>query len=84
MFVHAIQIGKLKKDIQNIQDKTNSQSWMDDHGRVEEDETLYHDGTLVVVNHKTKAKEILERYHDSITAGHPGIWKTWQAVKRDF
>ena len=60
LFVHAIQIGKLKRNIRNIQDKTNNQSWMNDHGCVKEDRTLFHDGALMVVNHKMKAKEILE------------------------
>ena len=84
LFVHAIQIGKLEKDIWDVQSQTNCQGWVNDHGCVEEEGTLYHDEALVVINYKTKAKEILQRYHDSITAGHPGVWKTWQAVKQDF
>ena len=84
LFVHAIQIGKLKRDIRDNQQKADQQIWINDHGCQQEEGILYHEGTLVVVDHRTKAKEILQRYHDSITAGHPGIWKTWQAVRQDF
>jgi len=29
-------------------------------------------------------RDILRRYHDGTTAGHPGMWKTMQAIQRDY
>ena len=29
-------------------------------------------------------RDLLKRYHDGMTAGHPGMWKTWQALQQDY
>jgi hypothetical protein len=41
------------------------------------------DSALVVLNEGLR-KKILEAYHNHISAGHPGILKTYQMVKKDF
>ena len=45
---------------------------------------LYKDGALVVTTKGTARRDLLKRYHDGITAGHPGVWKTLQSLRTDY
>jgi transposase InsO family protein len=38
----------------------------------------------VVPEETSLRKTLLQEYHDGPTAGHPGVWKTYRAIRRDY
>lgn len=86
LFVRVMEMGTLEKRIQDRQqvDKDIWTEWEKVHKCTKEEGALFKDGTLVVTAEEQLYKNILSRYHDGVTAGHPGIWKTWQAIRRDY
>ena len=38
----------------------------------------------MVVGGEDTCKELLETYHDALTAGHPGVLKTLRAMCKDY
>ena len=82
----ALVAGKEDKQILEHQkaDKDTLEGWKHLHQCEEQDGTLYYKGALVVMPGGEIYKDLLKRYHDGVTAGHPGIWKTWQALQRDY
>ena len=86
LFAQALQIGKLDKDIRTSK-KRNSKvfaQWKKSYQCQEINGTLYKDGALVVTMKGTAWKDLLRRYHDSITVGHLGVWKTLQSLRKDY
>ena len=81
-----MEVAHFDKDIreQQREDKGVWEEWKCIHKCEEIDTALHKDGALVVTNGDQFYKDILQNYHDSVTAGHPGVWKTWQAIKRDY
>ena len=69
---------------QQLKDMDVWEEWKRTHNCEEIDKALHKDSALVVTTGDWFYKDILQNYHDSITAGHPGIWKTWQTVKQDY
>ena len=44
---------------------------------------LYH-GQIYVPRNDNLRQEIVKRYHDHIATGHPGWWKTYELISREF
>ena len=78
--------GKEDKRIleQQKMDKDTFNEWKRLHQCEEENGVLYQQGALVVMPEGEIYKNLLNRYHDGVTAGHPGVWKTWQALQQDY
>ena len=49
-----------------------------------EDGIILFKGHVYVPKNPDLRKEIVKRYHDHIAAGHPGRWKTYELVSREF
>ena len=86
LFARVMEVAHFDRDIQErqLKDKDIWEEWKRIHKCEEIDKALHKDGTLVVTTGDQFYKDILRNYHDSITAGNPGIWKMWQAIKRDY
>ena len=65
-------------------DKNLFEEWKRIHRCEEEDGALFRKGALVVTGGKENYRDLLKRYHDRTTAGHPGVWKTWQVLQQDY
>jgi transposase InsO family protein len=74
------QLRRLQKQDENLQHRLKAQ---EDHITTQEDVILY-DGRIVVPNNDQIRLQILQSRHDHPTAGHPGVTKTLQLVRRDF
>ena len=86
LFARVMEVAHFDKDMWERQkeDKDVWEEWKCIHDCEEIDKALYKDGALVVTTRDQFYKDILQNYHDSVTAGHPGVWKTWQAIKWDY
>jgi hypothetical protein len=59
--------------------------WKEQHTIQGDDNGVWKAGAALVVTRPLENRQnILERYHDSPTAGHPGIWKTTRMVRDDY
>ena len=78
LFARALTIGAEEKRIREQQqaDKHLFEEWKRNHQCEEEDGTLFRKGALVVTGGEENYRDLLRRYHDGTTAGHPGVWKT--------
>ena len=86
LFARALAAGKEDRQILD-QQKENTETWEEWkrlHGCEEKEGTLYKRDALAVMGGGEAYKDLLKRYHDGTTAGHPGVWKTWQALQRDY
>ena len=86
LFARALTVGKEDKRILEQQkvDKEIVEEWKCLYQCEEKDSALYRNEALVVTGGKEIHKDLLRRYHDGMTAGHPGIWKTWKALQQDY
>jgi hypothetical protein len=86
LFVNAIEeeesLERLILSAQQGQEET-LQCLREEVGIQSQGKGWYKDKVLVVLD-KGLRKKILEVYHDHISAGHPGILKTYQIVSKDF
>ena len=82
LFVRALNAGKEDKQILERQkvDKDVFEEWKHLHQCEERDGVLYQNEALVVTCRGEIYKDLLKRYHNGTMAGHPGVWKTWQAL----
>ena len=60
------------------------EEWKRLHQCEKQEGVLYRKRALVVMPESEIYKDLLKRYHNGTTAGHPSIWKTWQALQRDY
>ena len=86
LFARALNAGKEDRCIleQQKEDAEVTEEWKHLYQCKEKDGTLYRKEALVVMGGKEIHQDLLRRYHDSTTAGHPGVWKTWQALQLDY
>ena len=86
LFVRALIAGKENKQIieQQRVDRDIFEEWKRLHQCEEKDGVLYQKEVLVVTCGGEIYQDLLKRYHDRITAGHLGVWKTWQALQKDY
>jgi len=59
------------------------EQWKEKYQCDEKEDVLYHHKALVVMDDQIHQK-ILCHYHDSLTVGHPGVWKTLTVVQKDY
>jgi hypothetical protein len=60
-------------------------AWKEQHTIQGDDNGVWKAGTALVVTRPLENRQnILKRYHDSPTAGHPGIWKTTRMIREDY
>ena len=78
--------GKEDKQILERQkmDKEIIEKWKHLHQCKEKNGVLYWKEALAVTCGGEIYRDLLKRYHDGTTAGHPGVWKTWQALQQDY
>ena len=86
LFMQALQIGKVDKTIREFQkkDPVTSAQWKRMYQCNKIDGILYKDGALVVTTRGSARRDLLRCYHDGVTAGHPGVWKTLQSLRKDY
>ena len=86
LFTRALTIRTEEKRIREQQqaDRSLFDEWKKAHQCKEEDGVLFRKGALVVTGGEEIYRSLLQRYHDGPTAGHPGVWKTWQALQQDY
>jgi Integrase zinc binding domain len=87
LFVRAIEIAALEQQIYALQRKEGRkmEQWKRKHTLYQDDrEAWWRAGALVVPEGTTLRKTLLQEYHEVPTAGHPGVWKTYQAIRRDY
>ena len=86
LFARALVVGKGNRQIldQQRENKDTWEEWKRLHGCEEKEGTLYKKDALVVMGRGEVYRDLLKRYHDGTTAGHPGIWKTWQMLQQDY
>ena len=87
MFIKAISMAMLDEKLRKRQKNCQPQleGWKGKyHLRKEDDGTWYKDQALVVVGGEDTCKELLETYHNALTAGHLGVLKTLRAMCKDY
>ena len=86
LFARALAVGKGDKQLLDKQ-KENRDMWEDWkhlHNCEEKEDILYKGEALAVMGGEEAYRNLLKRYHDETTAGHPGVWKTWQVLQQDY
>ena len=86
LFARALVMGKEDKQILERQKRDEDvwEEWKCLHKCKVRDGVLYRGEALAVTCGGEIHKSLLKRYHNGITVGHPGIWKTWQALQQDY
>jgi len=86
MFARAIEIATLERQLQHDQNQKENilKEWEGKHSLVQKGDGWWKGNAFVVVQPKEIARDLLERYHDTPTAGHPGIAKTTQQLVKDY
>jgi hypothetical protein len=87
LFARAIEISILEQQVHQLQ-KANSelcQKWKKKHGIYQDEwKVWWKAGSLVIPEDVQLRRMFLQEYHDTPTSGHPGVWKTYLMIKRDY
>jgi hypothetical protein len=87
LFARAIEISILERQTHQLQKENNELclAWKKKY-RIYQDEwkVWWKAGLLVVLDNKQLRHTFLQDYHDTPTSGHPGVWKTYQVLRRDY
>jgi Integrase zinc binding domain len=87
LFIKLIESTALDKQIRNQQrlDKELLEKWNKPHQLAKDSQGVWWKGRALVTTGGDDMKHtILHTYHDSITAGHPGVWKTYASLLRSY
>ena len=88
LFICTLEITALEEQIrrQQVLDTPQIKEWEKKakYGLRKREGVWWKHNALVVTRPEVFGKEILERYHDSVTGGHPGIFRTFTQVIRDY
>src|ERR1700748_987440 len=88
LFIRAGEVATIENDIRRDQRKEEGrrtlQEWTSRHGLERQGSYYWRGPGLVVVNHKALALPLLKIYHDGLTAGHPGVVKTFRDLQRNY
>jgi Integrase zinc binding domain len=87
LFIKLIESMALDKQIRDRQhlDKELLEKWDKPHQLAKDSQGVRWKGRALVTTGGDNIKcTILHTYHDSITAGHPGIWKTYASLLRSY
>jgi len=85
LFTRVIETTALDKQVRQYQsqDKKAIKQW-GRFGLTKREGRWWKGSALVVTRPNAFARDILETYHDSPTAGHPGIYRMYQQVLVDY
>ena len=84
LFLQAMEFMAVERQIQldQIQKQDVIKQWQEKYSLQEKDGGWWKGTAAVITQPEEMAPELLQCYHDSPTAGHPGITKTlWQLIK---
>jgi transposase InsO family protein len=86
LFAKAINMEEVDQSAQRQQDEDPKlcQQWEKVYKCNKRRGYLHKGRALVVLKDQDLRREILRQYHDGSTAGHPGVWKTYKAVREDY
>jgi transposase InsO family protein len=87
LFARAIEITILEQQVHQLQKENDKlcQAWKRKYGIYQDEwKVWWKAGSLVVLDDRQLRHTFLQDYHDAPTSGHPGVWKTYQALKRDY
>ena len=70
--------------LDQIQRQDVIKQWKEKHNLQEKDGGWWKGTATVITQPEEMALELLQCYHDSLTAGHPGITKTLQQLIKDY
>ena len=86
LFARAIEVMALERQIQLEQGKDEDviNQWKDKYKLQSKEGNWWKGTALVVTKPEEIAKELLQRYHDAPTAGHPGVTKTIRQIVQDY
>src|SRR5260221_736647 len=87
LFARMMETMALEQQIRQLQSRDNEliEGWKKKFPDIQKRESAWwKKSALIVTEPQNFAKEILERYHDSITVGHRGIWRTYLQIVRDY
>jgi hypothetical protein len=76
-------VEQVKSAAEHDQDYADMLKQPDKHHAIAED-LLYRHGVLRIPNHEPLKKEILHSEHDSVVAGHQGMERTLDLIRRNF
>jgi hypothetical protein len=83
----VIEITILEHQAHQLQKENNKLclAWKKKYGIYQDEwKVWWKAGSLVVLDDKQLRHTFLQDYHDAPTSGHPGVWKTYQALRRDY
>jgi hypothetical protein len=86
LFANAATLSSLDERVRAHQFKhtTTLSQWSTTHNLTKIGDLYWRNDLLVVVEDNNLRKGVISLYHDSTTAGHPGITKTLWSISRDF
>jgi Integrase zinc binding domain/RNase H-like domain found in reverse transcriptase len=87
LFIKLIESTALDKQIKDQQhlDRELLEKWNKLHQLAEDSQGVWWKGRALVTMGKDDVKRtILHTYHDSVMAGHPGVWKTYTSLLRSY
>jgi Integrase zinc binding domain len=87
LFIKLIRSMALNKQIRNQQclDEELLKKWGKSHQLAKDLQGVWWKGRALVTTGGDDIKHtILHTYHDSLMAGHPGVWKTYASLLRNY
>lgn len=87
LFVRAVEITVLEEQIHHLQVKHEDvmKEWKKKYDLYQDDwKVWWRAGSKVVPTDQGVYRTLVQQYHDSPTAAHPGVWKTFQVLQRDY
>jgi hypothetical protein len=87
LFARAIEITILERQVHQLQKENHELclAWKKKYGIYQDKWKIWWKaGSLVVLDDRQLRRTFLQEYHDAPTSGHPGVWKTYQALRCDY
>jgi RNase H-like domain found in reverse transcriptase/Integrase zinc binding domain len=86
LFINTLTLSSLDERVRGHQIKRPEllSQWSLSHNLTKLDNFYWHGDQLVVVDNDDLRRGVISLYHDSLTAGHPGISKTIWSITRDY
>ena len=85
LFARIIKTMALDEQIRQNQNEEVIKTWIKKGWKIHrQEDTWWKDSAIVVTNLEKIQKALMETYHDSDTAGHPGIYRTFTQIVKDY
>ena len=85
LFVRVIETTALDEQIRQNQNEEIIKTWIKKGWKIHrKEDTWWKDLAIVVTNPEEIQKALMETYHDGDTAGHPGIYRTFTQIVKDY